>query len=205
MEQHLRDAIELNRQRAPLYAEASGGESLRITRKLIRQERLLLPVARWFDSRARRYQRAGIDVMGDIFLPMSRAPCFLVQSAPSPPTIDPPAPGRLRRVLRQTVRKCGFIAAATTIDAELKRLAADPDYWCMIRHLLESARRVAVLAPSHAERARHAGLPSPLRIHRLLFQLHLLGLKRASDLDALALPLQRRGVPILSRDLPPIE
>jgi hypothetical protein len=74
----------------------------------------------------------------------------------------------------------------------------------MVRHLLESARRVAELAPAHAAQAAALDLPSPLWISGLLLRLHLFGLAQAARLDAQAFPLQCRGVPILSSDLPAV-
>jgi hypothetical protein len=203
-ERHIREAIELNRRRAPLYAEASAGVSLRISRSLIRSERLLLPLARWLDARAEKYHRAGVPIMQDFFVPMSSAPPFAARAAPPRPTIAPPDARALRRSLGRIARHRGLAAAAAAIEQEVDRLAADPACWCMLRHLLESAHRVAVCAAPHADQARQAELPSPLWIHRFLLRLHLLGLPAAGKLDARALPLQLEGIPILSRDLPPI-
>lgn len=203
-ERHVREAIELNRLRAPLYADASAGVSLRISQRLIRRERLLLPVARWFDRRARRYHDAGIPLMEELFVPMAGAPAFVARAPTVSASLAPPDPRRLRRALRSAVRAGGLVAAARGIEAELQTLAADPGCWCMLRHLLESAHRVASLAGPHTDRALRSGLPSPLWIHRLLFHLHLAALGSATDLDSLALPLQREGIPILCRDLPPI-
>jgi hypothetical protein len=74
----------------------------------------------------------------------------------------------------------------------------------MVRHLLESARRIATLAPLHETQARARGLASPRWISVLLFRLHVLALPIASSLDAQAYPLQCRGVSILASDLPRI-
>ena len=52
-ERHLREAIALNRERAPKYAAISGGATRPISRALISAELALLPVARWFDAAAR--------------------------------------------------------------------------------------------------------------------------------------------------------
>jgi hypothetical protein len=204
-ERHIREAIELNRRRAPLYAEASAGVSLAISRSLIRRERMLLPFARWLDGRAEGYRRAGIPIMDELFVSMSGAPSFLARTPPSLPTRDPTDIRGMVRALRRAARDGGLPGALPLLDAELVRLTADAGCWCMLRHLLESARRVASCSAPHAERARQAGLPSPLWIHRLLFRLHLLGLPGAAALDLRALPLQRAGIPILCRDLPPIE
>ncbi len=203
-ERHLREAIELNRRRAPLYAAASAGASLGLSRRLIRWEIALLPFARWLDGRAERYRRGNIGLLDDLFVPMSDVLPFLARGDSSIPSLPPPNPRAVARPLRRAVRERGLPAAIPLIDAELERLANDPGCWCMLRHLLESARRVSYYSTSHAERARQAGLPSPGWMHRLLFRLHLLGLPPATRLDIRALALQREGIPILCRDLPPI-
>lgn len=203
-ERHIREAIELNRRRAPGYAEASAGVSLRISNSLVRREQILLPFARWLDRRGRRYARAGVPILEELFVSMDGAPPFSSHVAPMPPEVVPPAPRHLARRLRRARAQAGFPAAADLLERELEGLAADPGYWCMLRHMLESALRISTLAESHEARARRAGLPSPLWIHRLLFRLHLAALPGAARLDARALPLQRQGIPILSRDLPPI-
>src|SRR5215207_3680309 len=75
-EHHLREAIALNRERAPRYAALSDGASRPISRGLIAAEYLLLPVARWFDRRAASYHRAGIPLLEDLFVPMALTPAF---------------------------------------------------------------------------------------------------------------------------------
>src|SRR5205085_2238604 len=48
---HLRDAIALNRDRAATYARDSDGRSAALSRRLIRAERAILPLAGWLDRR----------------------------------------------------------------------------------------------------------------------------------------------------------
>ena len=104
-ERHIREAIDLNQHRAPLYAEASGGLSLVVSRGLIRRERALLPLARWLDRRAERYHRAGIPLMDELFVPMSGALPSLARTDPSTPTLPRPAGRELARRVRAASRK----------------------------------------------------------------------------------------------------
>lgn len=198
------DAIALNEARAPLYSSLSDGASLPISRRLILTERALLPVARWFDQRARRWERAGIPILEEIFVPMESAPAFAEQGRaigrPGNATLDQSV---RQRVLRQ-YRDAGFEGAALTLHEAIDALSAEPGVDCLTRHLLESARRVALLAPRHIGAARERGLSSPRWMLSLLLRLHLWGLGRARRLDAAARPLQARGIPILAQDLPPI-
>lgn len=204
-EAHLREAIALNRERAPRYAALSHGESRRISRWLIATEWLLLPVARWLDHRAAPYERAGIPLMQDCFVPMSDAPAF-AESSPWPsPALQPVPvrPAQIRHRVRSALRTGSFTSAAGAIGQELRALDAAPGNH-MVRHLLESARRIATVAPRHIRRSTDYALPSPARLLTQLLELHLLGFEAAAFLDRQAHPLQRRGIPILAQDLPPI-
>ena len=203
-EGHLRDAIELNELRAPMYAELSGGASLSISRRLILAERALLPVARWFDRRARRWEAAGIPILTSVFVPMSTSPQFGATAESTTVSEAPPGPAAVRRRVGSAFRAAGFEGAAEAIAAELESLRANRGMDCLVRHLLESAQRLAVLSAEHIRAANEKGLPSPAWLLALLLRLHLWGLGAASDLDARARPLQLRGIPILANDLPPI-
>ena len=209
-ERHLRDAIALNRERAPLYAALSDGASRPVSRRLILAERALLPVSRWFDRRAAPYHEAGIPLLEALFEPMSAAPGFT-----SGLRLEPPGPGLVRargprpvdvrQRVRAGYRAHGFNGASDTLVEELAKLAATPATDCLVRHLLESAGRVAALAPEHTRLALERGLPSPERVLARLLGLHLWGLAAAASVDSLARPLQLRGVAILAQDLPPIQ
>lgn len=204
-QRHLREAIEVNRARAPAYAALSGGASLPISRALVRSERLLLPVAWWLDRRAEPYHRAGVPLLEDLFVGMDAIPDL--PCAPSAPGTPPPAApplGAIRRRIARAFGGGGLAGARPVLEEEVARLAAAPGFDCMLRHLLESALRLCSRAPLHVRDAGERALRSPEGIVRTLFRLHLRGLGPAARLDARARPLQARGIPILCRDVPPI-
>jgi hypothetical protein len=208
MERHLREAARLNEERMPRYAELTGGRSREISRRLIRTERLAVPVAWYLDRRARRFQRAGIPVVCDDFVPMANTPPFRERAADPPPPLSAFARAdarRIRRAVRRAQRTGGFPAASAALRAELARIEGTPAFHCMLRHLLESALRVSVLAPRHVAGARARGLTdSPEELSRDLLDLHLDALGEAAELDRRAAPLQAEGIPILCQDVPPI-
>lgn len=203
-ETHLREAIALNRARAPGYARRSHGASLIISRALIGAERLLLPVARWYDRRADPYHRAGVPLLDALFVSMSTAP-------PDQPLgaddtlhgVPAPDPGRLRRRVWNAFRQGSFEAAASVLASELTTLG-DGRVNCVVRHLLESSHRLTLLAPASIAASRERGLPSPGSMLGRLLRLHLLGLGPAAALDRRARPLQARGIGILMNDLPTV-
>jgi hypothetical protein len=204
---HLEEALQVNLERMPLYSRLTGGESERISRRLVRWERWALPLARWVDRRARPYNARGIGVVADDFVPMAGTPEFRERSAEPPLLLSAFRPAdarRIRRSLAAALKTGGFEGAAAALRAELAVLEAVPCYHCMLRHLLESMLRVAHLAPVHAARAEAAGMKSTAGLSRLVLRLHLFALVDAANLDVVAAPIQARGIPILCQDVPPI-
>lgn len=206
MEGHLREAIELNRERMPRYDSLTAGRSRAVSRRLIWSERLALPVAWVIDRRARTWLAEGVRIVCDDFVPMEGTPEFLGRTDDPPPlsSFVPSDPRRIRRAVVRALRAGGFPGASEALEGELARLEDAPAYHCMTRHLLESMLRVSNLAPQHARAAAERELPSPERLSRTLLDLHLTTLGEAARLDRMAAPLQAAGVPIVCRDVPPI-
>jgi hypothetical protein len=168
-------------------------------------ETRVMPVAQWFDRRARQYHDAGIPLLHALFEPMSNAPAAGARAGIAiPSNYFAPVTATIRRDVLAACNADGFAGAARALDLELALLDRLPAIDCMVRHILQSARRLVALAPVHAEQARAKGLPSPDWISMLLLRLHLWALGPAASLDADALALQVTGVPILACDLPVI-
>lgn len=204
---HLREAIELNQERMPKYAALTGGASKSISRRLIWSERLALPPAWYVDRRAAKYLRAGIPVVCDEFVPMALTPEFRERSPVEPlPLADFRSPDtrRLRRAVETSFREGGFPAVSMAVERELHRLEETPTYHCMLRHLLESALRIANVAPVHAAEAAGIDMPTPEGLSWLMIRLHLMTFEEAARLDRMAAPIQAEGIPILCQDVPPI-
>jgi hypothetical protein len=204
-ERHLREALELNRKRSPLYAAITDGESLPISRSLIRMEWMLLPVARWYDGRAEMYHIAGVPLLEDAFVSMTETPKFVRYREPRPQQPSKRLDGTaIARGVRRAFRESGFEGASAKLEGELRCLDDEPSFHCMTRHLLESILRVAQLAHQHARAAAERGLSSPIGISTELLRIHLWGVPSAVRLDRRAVPLQQRGIAIICQDVPPI-
>ena len=126
-EQHLRDAIALNRARAPRYAALSQGASIAISRRLIRAERLLLPVAWVFDRWARPYHEAGVALLTDVFESMDQVPPFVAARAgcSEKPRLRTSAKV-VRRAVQRAWRLEGFAGASRVLDRARLALAVQP-------------------------------------------------------------------------------
>ncbi len=203
---HLREAIEINKERLPSYARLTAGDSIPISRSLIRTEYISLPFAYYFDRRAAPLQASGIGFVQEEFVSMSTTPPFQ-EAFDNPPRLadfSRRAGGAVARRIWTATRADGFAGARAVVENEISAIEDLPSFHCMLRHLLESALRIVELAPRHEQRAQQVGARSPSGLSRQLLRLHLLGLDGAARLDARAAPLQARGVPILYQDVPPI-
>ncbi len=204
---HLEEAIALNEKRKPLYSWLTQGRSDAISDKLIESEKLSLVFARAVDDAARPYQQAGVAVACDEFVSMADVPVFRerYEFEPEPLTAFEPVDGvALRDGLEATFAEEGFAGLAVAADTALDALEEPHAYHCMVRHMLESLRRIANLAPTHEVNAQERGLSSPLSISEDLVELHLLSIDPAAKLDEQASVLQAEGIPILCQDVPSI-
>lgn len=209
MREHLEDAIRLNLERRPLYAAESDQRSLIISDHLISVERQALLFNRifGFDRNALPYQTAGVRLLCAEFVSMQEVPPFQsrgVRPWPDLGTFVPIDGLILARQLRGAWKQGGLDGLIHEAEVTIERLASEPRFHCMVRHVLESVIRAARLAPHHDRKARRLGLqsPFPLSIDFTISQLQ--GLKDAADLDAAAAPLQADGIPILCQDVPAI-
>jgi hypothetical protein len=203
-ETHVVEAIALNEQRKPLYADLTDGDSRRISNGLILFEQAIRLPARLIDDRAARWQEAGLAIGCDEFVPISLTPPFQSQVAPPPVAFERRSGLVLATELKLAFATGGYDKLGDKLEEELAVLAALPGHHCLLRHFLESLLRGANLAPIHAARAAELGLDSPDAISRDLVLLQIAGLPIATKLDADAASIQAKGIPILCQDVPPI-
>jgi hypothetical protein len=211
-EAHLREAIEENKKRQPVYSALSEGASEPVSRLLIRSEKLLLPLARRLDEKARLFRRAGLGVLCDEFVAMSHAPAMILEKGPSPSGAveqsdlwvgSRPAPRWAKRI-RRALKDSGIPGALEAAKEALGESQSYPQYLCMARHILESIGRAAALAPKHEAQAKILKLRSPMNLSVEFISLQILGLRLSTRLDGLAYRLQKQGIPIICGDVPPI-
>lgn len=204
---HLTDAIALNRARRSFYATKTGGRSHRLSGWLIGLERLLVPAARLVDRWAARFD---VPVVAEDIVSMEA-----VRPAAEPPrfrkrlTIGQRrrVAGLLRAWRRRLVRSvwrgegvAACRATAAALDALARREARWRVHLAMSRHLLESAGYVARRGLDHARR-------SDGRTRRLTGTLvlgHAALAPLATHLDREAGRSHQRGAGILVNDLPAI-
>ncbi|WP_413293267.1 hypothetical protein ACLSU7_17945 [Bdellovibrio sp. HCB185ZH] len=205
MTEHIREAMALNKQRKPLYMKLSQGKSQTVSDKLIWIERKLMLAVPFADVWAAPYQAAGIPIMCQDLIEMSETPQFLSRN---PEGVDSlhnyrrPDIATIKSHLLELFRAKAYLEIAEYADSQIKDLEQKPRYNCMVRHILESIRRMAALTPIHAQKARAKNMLSPESLSRTVLRTHILLLNDFAELDALAAPLQANALPILCQDVP---
>lgn len=201
---HIREAIELNTERKPLYSHITDSKSQKISRKLILREKIALR-ASWLliDRDAKFYNDNGIPIICNDLVEMSETPPF----SPKGPTLDPKtykkySAHKIKTRFKKLLRSRDFFGLHKAASKEISKLPAG--YNCMVRHILESIARSALLAPEYQKTALAQGLPDPLFLSVRFIRLTIDQLDYASDLDHLAMPMQTQGIPIICQDVPPI-
>jgi hypothetical protein len=207
---HLAEAIALNLSRRPLYGRRSGGRSRRLSDLLVLIERASIPVALFFDWRARPFNRRGIPVLEDDFVPMTNVRPFDAPPALRGRSSDADL-ARLRRLfagaaadVRAAARGGRFEAAVAVarailgeIDALERKAGA---HLAMSRHIVESIGLAALNAPRWA--AMSGGATAPLSAG--LIALQCLGVGLAPTIDAMAQSFHALGLGIVVNDVPEI-
>ena len=205
---HLQEAIELNKERAPLYSKLTNGESDRISKSLLQSERLSLPSSYAMDKAAAYFQKRGVPVFVHEFISMDETPPFKEKFDDSN-GITNECPGfsvdLVKNDLLSALKIDDYKAVSGLTKSILDDLNETPKHLCMIRHLIESIHRGANLLPIHLEKIKEKSLLfSPQKICHYTLWAQVVGLKPSLTIDRWAHPIQREGIPIIYQDVPHI-
>lgn len=204
---HLREAIELNEARLPLYANLTSNKSLSYSKKLINYEKSILLTSWIIDKIGNSYQAKGIPFLKFEFVDIDLASPF---SDSFPDHINHKVEiqifdksemfKELSRAIKmkkpnQIVNACNHI---------LERLQTQIHYYNMIRHIVESIRRISYLIPLHEEACKEINIKPPNFYSYLLIKSHQILISPAKTFDEDVAFIQQAGVPFLWQDLPEI-
>lgn len=201
---HVSESISINQQRKLVYRELSLGESDQIFRSLIGLEYVMLPSAKIYDLRANYFQRRGIDLFANEFMSMDRTPDF----DPKAPRVIPQETPidydwkEIKMELKKLIKDRDLEGIKKKTLEVIELLSANPKYYCMSRHMIESIYRFAYFMPSRIEEARILGLRSPEKLMYEVMDFHLLGTHHFYKIDRLSLPLHQKGIPVLCTEIP---
>lgn len=197
---HVKESIAINKERKVYYRELTAGKSDAVFKKLIFVEHLIVPSARIFDLRASYFQKRGVPVLENEFLPM-KVPDTDVRKIPT--TEFSPVPWKeYQKELRALVKNRDEVRLLSRSLEIINEMKAQPEYWCLTRHLVESIYRFAWFYPARVEAAKGKGVKSPSKLLWDIMDYHLLGFKSFVEVDTLSAPIQKEGITILCSDLP---
>ncbi len=206
-EQHLKDAIELYKERKHQYAEQTDGATDALFSKLITTETLLLPVAATFDARAVPHIKKGVMIIANDFVPMEDNLGFDYPMAPADVFSD-----ELQALAQQILSELNATNSsdAFAITEAVNTALLDIDeferyhnvYLPMTKHLVESLGFGAL----HSLYYRCESAEETYRLSQNLMKLQAVAIKLGNPLsyDVEANPFHQQGVGILVNDLPHI-
>lgn len=208
-EKHIRDAIRINWSRRHYYSEVSGGRSRLLSWWLILSEVLCLPLARYFDWRARRFNAQGVGVVRDDFIDMANIkpetspPIWTHRAEPEAFAAVANSVSVLREQALESAKVFDFAAVARETAMALESVITIENsaqaHFMMTRHLLESIG----LAALHA----HDYVGQNGEVKALCRQLVVIQVRLAGSglmMDKLAQRTHARGAGILINDVPHI-
>lgn len=207
---HLLDAIAINKQRRPIYASLTQGQSRKLSSALIWFERLCLPVSVWIDHRARPFNAQGIQIVHDDFIdmagvvPADTRPKFTGRASKEELQLVRRNLSDLHSKLANAMRSYDFEAAAGACEWALDEIEdlerSTAAHHAMSRHIVESIGLAAVNALRYDRQSQG----QTLKLSRDLVRLQALSLCSTTYYDSMAQRLHGLGVGMLVNDVPPI-
>lgn len=206
-EQHLKEAIELYKERKIQYAEQSDSATDKLFNKLILTETLLLPTAATFDARAVPFVKDGIMIIANDFVPMKDNLGFdypMVAADKLTPRLVDEAKGILAELnVADSHDAFAIIEAANLALLSINDFEhANNVYLPMTKHLIESLGFGAL----HSLYYRCESQESSYRLGQDLMLLQALAIKLGNSLsyDKDANEFHQQRIGILVNDLPHI-
>jgi len=207
---HFIEATEINTITKRYYAERTEGKSLTVSRILIYSEKLLYPVAWYFDWRAKKYNSKGIGVIANDFVSLQN-----IQPVDAKPLYTNRLTIKdirelfvlmfsLRRRVRVLLRDYNFIAVNQVVTEYIQLLSykekTDSVHITMLKHILES---VAFAAKNAIEYSK-VGDRGVMRLASCFIKTQMLGTIMSPLIDRTANKIHVLGVGIIVNDIPPI-
>jgi len=191
----------------PLYAKLSNGQTTPFSKKLIRSEKFALSGAWIFDRIGDKYQRKDIAYMKNEFVEMSMVADFSPQY---PDGIDFNLPLRkinleaFCKLAKQLNAQKQFNQLVQHCTTTLEELVSQSHVYCMVRHLIESIRRVAFFIPVYEQQCKTLNIKAPTVCSQRLIWLHIIALPESEKFDIAVSSIQNKNIPFIYQDLPHI-
>lgn len=204
-EKHIVDAIAVNKQRMPLYADLTGRGSIKLSKGFIRGQKLSLFFVRKTDRIAKFWIESGVPIVEMDMVDMDEIPAFQNHLDFRPQSLSEFKVLQVKALkfrLRKGFYEKGFNGVKVQAEKELAVLKRDSTFHAMAKHMLESLIRTCNMAPIYDKMALHKGIPGTYELSKKMLGHHLIALNGCRRIDKLAAPFQARGVPIIHQDVP---
>jgi hypothetical protein len=201
---HVRESIQINKQRKDFYIQLLGKKSAPLFNRLIASEYFTLPLASFYDSRARYFHRHGMDLFCQEFVSMDATPDSTTDKM-SPLEDFQQFNWRSHvKKLKVALKQNNTTEAKIIAHSAIQELEGQPHYHCFTRHMFESIYRLAYFVDIRKEEALQLGIKSPEKLLISAIKAHLESFSFAELIDRMAMPWQQQGHPILCQELPNI-
>lgn len=205
---HLTDATALNRKRAPLYAELTGGKSFPLSYELIAMENLAAIATLKMDLEAKKYLKKNIGVFHDDLIDMAKTPAFQKTFTDNLAPVERYSPD-LKKFTKSWLEKIDQ-NKHEDVYQEIVRLLEETrlneiNQNCLTRHFLESIARSILNHQGHRDNAEAVSLPDPHSLLNRFLKLQIRSIDWAVSLDRRAFSIQKNNVPLFCQDVPAIQ
>jgi hypothetical protein len=207
---HFKEASYINRRRKEMYLSLTAGQSCNVSNILIFYEKLLYPVAWYFDRRAIPFNRKGVGIIADDFVslgslpPVNRKPLYNNKLSFKLIGYLAKEMFRLRCSVRKSLKNYNFHLAHTLLCESIAQISqleeSNKVHITMLRHIIESAAFAA-------KNAVHYSKDDDIKLKKLVslfIRTQLLGTILSPMLDRSASKIHKLGVGIVYNDLPQI-
>jgi len=204
---HLKEAMELNRERRELYRIDGNSDAAKVMNKLILLEKIMLPFTYSLDRSVKKLQAAGMGMWCDDLVSMQTVPVYQASSdVPANSYIAPNA--KTLKALKRKMKKFE-LSQSQDLYTEISQLIlvdlSDHHYNCLTRHFLESAAKSLAATKERVEIVPPELEADLDRATKKLIKQLGMSLSYAQKIDQSAAPIQARGVPVLCQEMPPID
>jgi len=205
---HIKEAMELNKERREKYSLLTNGKSKILSNFLIATEKLSLLPVKLQELKALPFNKKGINILCKEVISMKNVPSFQskvsLKKFPKLREFRRLKVGGLVKGLYDAYKKKDFKLASNLLRKEMKRLDSFPGMYCMHRHVVESILRTSNYGPIHQAKAKSLNIPikdvGKISWNFILSQ--ILTFPLAYQIDKLAFPFQQKGIPIICQDVP---
>jgi len=207
---HLKDAIEINKERKKIYAKNTNNQSTFISNFMILSEQMLLPVAKYFDWKGKKFNAVGIPIVINDFVSMDNIKSVHEEPAYKNSVSEAHlkqltiSMREFKKLLIASLEKYQFEKTCEATENMINTVSSVESLSCshfsMLKHLLESIGYASVNAVNYSK----SSCGKTKKLSKQLIMIQANGLTVALKIDLQAQKIQALGEGIIVNDVPVI-